>query len=286
MALPPTEFVQLERDGKLMFEKDLFELSKLLGRPAPEFIGTQVDALGHGNLCWRIESSVRRNIQSPGSRTLVFVTMATHWGDGLCRAMERLLARLCEEHKAKLVNSRFRFYGRRTDDGHPVASLPHPTFGEHILDMRVLLHTTQEDLMGARLQSHFQRIALKESHDREAQLKQDKIGLLKRRTHLKKVVAKLRQKVAEQEEIIEDMEHHVNEIEEEGEDLRKENNAFLSDDDDFLEEMDYEMEDDEEELVDEEEEPLEAVLEDEEEDPEEPPYQSDADAAEPEVPPQ
>ena len=95
MALHWTEFVQLEKDSKLTFERDLFELSKLLGRPAPEFKGAQVDALGNGNLCWLVESSVRGNIKSPGSRTLVFTTMDVYWDDGLCRAMQRLLARLC-----------------------------------------------------------------------------------------------------------------------------------------------------------------------------------------------
>ena len=130
MALHWTEFKQVEKEGKLMFESDLFELCKLLGRPAPEIQGAQVDVLGNGNLCWRIESSVRGNLKSPGSRTLIFATMDTHWDNGLCRAMQRLLARLCEEHKAELVNSRFRFYGRRTDDGHPIQSPQHPTFGE------------------------------------------------------------------------------------------------------------------------------------------------------------
>ena len=139
-----------------MFESDLFELCKLLGRPAPEFQGAQVDVLGNGNLCWRIESSVRGNLKSPGSRTLIFATMDAHWVDGLCRAMQRLLARLCEEHKAELVNSRFRFYERRTDDGHPIQSPLHPTFGEYILDMEVLLYRTQEDLMRARLRSRFE----------------------------------------------------------------------------------------------------------------------------------
>ena len=144
MSIHFTEFVQLEKDGKLMFEKDLFELSKLLGRPAPEFKGAQVDTLGNGYLCWLVESSVRGNIKSPGSRTLIFTTMDVHWDDGLCRAMQRLLARLCEEHKAELVNSRFRFYGRRTDDGHPIRSPLHPTFGEYILDMEIMLYRTQE----------------------------------------------------------------------------------------------------------------------------------------------
>ena len=96
MAIHFTEFVQLERDGKLMFEKDLFELSKQLGRPAPEFKGAKVDTLGNGNLCWIVESSVRGNIKSPGSRTLIFTTVDAHWDDGLCRSMQRMLARLCD----------------------------------------------------------------------------------------------------------------------------------------------------------------------------------------------
>ena len=50
MAPHWTEFVQLEKDSKLTFERDLFELSKLLGRPAPEFKGAQVNINGNENL--------------------------------------------------------------------------------------------------------------------------------------------------------------------------------------------------------------------------------------------
>ena len=273
MAIHFTEFVQLEKDGKLMFEKDLFELTKLLGRPTPEFKGAQVDAPGSGNLSWLIEGSVRGNIKSPGSRALSFTLMDVHWDDGLCRSMQRMLSRLCEEHKAELVNSRFQFYGRRTIDGHPIRSPLHPTFGEYILDMEIMLFRTQEDLRCARLRSHFERLSLKESRESEAQLKTEKTALLKKGTQMRKTIAKLRKKVAEQDELIEDLELRTDEMEEEGEDLCKENNAFLSDDDDFLEEMDDDDDDDEDE-------------DGEEEDPEEPPYQSDADMAEPEVPPQ
>ena len=92
MALHWTEFVQLEKDSKLTFENDLFELSKLLGRPAPEFEGAQIDVHGVGRLSWLIRSSVRRNIKSPSSRTLVFTTKEATWVDGLCTATQRLLA--------------------------------------------------------------------------------------------------------------------------------------------------------------------------------------------------
>ena len=286
MALHWTEFVQLEKDNKLTFERDLFELTKLLGRPAPEFEGAQIDVHGVGRLSWLIRSSVRRNIKSPSSRTLIFTTKEATWVDGLCTATQRMLARLCEEHKAELVDSRFRFYGRRNCDGHPTPSPYHPMFGSYIMDMEILLQCTQDDLLRTRIQLHFDRESLVELRENEMKLMVEKVALLRKRAQLRKTIVKLRTKVAEQDGLIEDLEHHTDEMEEEGEDLRKENNAFLSDDDDFVEEMDCEEEDDEEELVDEEEEPLEAVLEDEEEDPEEPPYQSEADAAEPDVLPQ
>ena len=261
MAIHFTEFVQLEKDSKLTFENDLFELSKLLGRPAPEFKGAQVDVHGVGRLSWLIESSVRRNIKSPSSRTIIFTTKASTWVDGLCTAAQTMLARLCEEHKAELADSRFRFYGRRNCDGHPTPSPCHPMFGSYIMDMEILLQCTQDDLMRTRIQLHFDRESLVELRENEEKLLEDKVALLGKRAQLRRTIVKLRKKVAEQDQLIEDLEHHTDEMEEEGDDLRKENNAFLSDDDDFVEEMDCEEEDDEEELVD------------EEEDPEEPPYQ-------------
>ena len=104
MALHYTEFLQVKEKGNLMFEKDLYQLSDILGRPAPEFRGAQVDAHDQGNLSWLIESSVWGNIKSPHSRMLSFTTMDASWDDGLCRAMQRLLARLCEEHKEELAD--------------------------------------------------------------------------------------------------------------------------------------------------------------------------------------
>ena len=50
MALHYTEFLQVKEKGNLMFEKDLYQLSDILGRPAPEFRGAQVDVHDQGNL--------------------------------------------------------------------------------------------------------------------------------------------------------------------------------------------------------------------------------------------
>ena len=56
MALHYTEFLQVKEKGNLMFEKDLYQLSDILGRPAPEFRGAQVDAHDQGNLSSRFHS--------------------------------------------------------------------------------------------------------------------------------------------------------------------------------------------------------------------------------------
>lgn len=277
MAPNFTEFKQVKKDGTHMFEKDLYELSELLGRPTPEFHGAYVDNGGDGNLGVMIQSSIRGRIQPPTSRDLVYTTMDSTWVDGLTRAMQRMLARLCEEHKEELTLTRFRYYGRRDEAGHPTFAASHPLLGDHLTDMEVLLHDTQESLTSSRLQVHFQRQSLTESHVRETQLKWENDHLRLRIGRQRRAIRRLRKRVTEQDEAIADLERMMSEIEEEGEDLRKENNAFISDDDDYLEEMDYEEEDDDEEMVDEEEEP-EALLDDEEEDPEEPPYDSDGEA--------
>ena len=80
MALHFTEFLQVKEEGDLMFEKDLYKLSDILGRPAPKFRGAQVDVHDQGNLSWLIESSVRGNIKSSHSRMLSFTTMDASWG--------------------------------------------------------------------------------------------------------------------------------------------------------------------------------------------------------------
>ena len=164
-------------NGEHMFEKDLYKLSDILGRPAPEFRGAQVDVYDQGNLSWLIESSVRGNIKSPNSRTLIFTTMDASWDDGLSRAMQRLLARLCEEHKEELAHSPFRFYGRRDAEGRPTHTDHHPTFEAHLEDMEVLLHSTQEDLRSVRYRSHFERIAHDASRYRIELLQDRKSGV-------------------------------------------------------------------------------------------------------------
>ena len=84
---------------------------------------------------------------------------------------------------------------------------------------------TQEALHSSRLQAHFQRISLKESHDVVTQLQWEKNNFRLKMLHQRWTIARLRKKVADQDKLIEDPERHTTKVEEEGEDLRWENNA-------------------------------------------------------------
>ena len=81
------EFLQVSKEGKLMFESDLYELSKTFGRPVLEFKGALVNTLGVERLSWQIDSSIHGDLRNPRSRDLLYTTVAANWDDGLCQAM-------------------------------------------------------------------------------------------------------------------------------------------------------------------------------------------------------
>ena len=78
-----------------MFEKDLHDLSEHLGRPHPEFLGTQMDDQPGRELQWVITADLRGKREPPISMRVHFSVMESNWLDGLARAMHEALARLC-----------------------------------------------------------------------------------------------------------------------------------------------------------------------------------------------
>ena len=258
MAIPWAEFVQLEKDGKLMFEKDLFELSKLLDRPAPEFKGAQVNINGNGNLSWLIESSVRGNLKSPHSETMITTIIDVSWDAGLGQAMERLLARLCEVHKEELANSRFQFYGRRDSMGNPLPTRQHHDFGQHLEDVEHLLHQTQDKLCHARMDCDLKDMQIVditgELFDAQEELQivqnqlqasQNKLKISKNsRNRLNKIKKRiqlsndyLREQLGDLQEKMEQKESQVKELVGKVQDLRKEVEEFLSYGDSLMEDV-------------------------------------------------
>jgi len=263
MALNFTKFKQVRKDGELMFERDLYELSGILGRPAPEFEGTQLNVHVHGDLSWFIKSSVRGNIESPHSKTLTFTSIDDNWDDGLYHAMEKLLARLCETHKDELANSRFQFYGRRDSLGNPLPTRQHCDFGQHLEAMELLLHRTENQLRHSRMDCDLRDMQIAdikgELFDAQEELQNVQNQLLATQNKLKKSkdsrsrLARLKKKflrsndsrgkqLGDLHEKMEQKEFQVKGLEEKLERLRHEVEELMASGDSLMEGIDIEPE--------------------------------------------
>ncbi|KAK1687223.1 hypothetical protein QYE76_048071 [Lolium multiflorum] len=67
-----TKFYQLGNGGNLIFERDLDALSEHLGRPHPEFFGTQTDDQPGGELQWVVVVDLRGKMEPPTSERIHF----------------------------------------------------------------------------------------------------------------------------------------------------------------------------------------------------------------------
>ena len=92
------KFYQLGNGGSLVFEKDLDALSDFLDRPHPEFFGGQLNDQPGGELQWVVTADMRGKMEPPTSGRIQFHVRESDWMDGLARAMQEALARLCGQH--------------------------------------------------------------------------------------------------------------------------------------------------------------------------------------------
>src|SRR3954464_7929520 len=108
MVVKYSKFYQLGNGGDLIFERDLDQLSELLERPHPEFFG-----------------SLRGKIEPPTAEGIQFTLRENNWLDGLARAMQESLARLCGQSINQIKGTRFEF-PRRDAMGQPLEAPYHP----------------------------------------------------------------------------------------------------------------------------------------------------------------
>ena len=92
------KFYQLGNGEDLIFQRDLEALSVFLGRPHPEFCGGQVNDQPRGELQWVVIADMRGKMEPPMSERIQFSVKESNWMDGLARAMQEALARLCGQH--------------------------------------------------------------------------------------------------------------------------------------------------------------------------------------------
>ncbi|KAK1605942.1 hypothetical protein QYE76_029615 [Lolium multiflorum] len=203
-----TKFYQLGNGGSLIFEHDLNALSDHLDRPHPEFHGAQISDQPGGELQWIITADLRGKMEPPTSERILFSFMESNWLDGLARALQEGLARLC---------------------GMSGEALKHPRFS-HL------------DLDNARSYANQTHLALTEHADAIKLLAKDRKTLRRQKAKKDATIARLRAKIASLEATVKAQEDQLNEMEQDGEDIQG-GSDFLSDDNDFEDDENTEGED-------------------------------------------
>ena len=143
------EFYQLGHGGDLMFEKNLEQLAEHLGRPYPEFFGVPLNNQSGRQPQWVVTADLRRKMESPTWETIWFSVRGNNWREGIAKAMQEALARLCGQNVNKIKNTRFFYYPRHDLMGRPITMPPHPEMNHHAAHLDFMLYKTRKELDNA-----------------------------------------------------------------------------------------------------------------------------------------
>ncbi|KAK1665921.1 hypothetical protein QYE76_054080 [Lolium multiflorum] len=239
-----TKFYQLGNGGSLIFEHDLDSLSDHLGRPHPEFHGIQVDDQPGGELQWIITADLRGKLEPPTSERILFSFRESNWLDGLARALQEALARLCGQNTEALREERFAHLARRNSDGRPMDVPLHPQLRHHVDHLDFMLYQTQRDLDASRAYANQTHAHIIEQGEAIKLLNNDRRSLRQQRAKKDATIRRLRDRIVSLEATVKAQEDQILQLEEDdgGIDIRG-GDAFLSDDDDFEEDENTEEED-------------------------------------------
>ncbi|KAK1654048.1 hypothetical protein QYE76_071853 [Lolium multiflorum] len=237
-----TKFYQLGNGGDLVFERDLDAVSEILGRPHPEFHGVEIHDQPGGELQWVITADLRGKMEPPTSERILFSIKESNWLDGLARALQEALARVCGQHVTALQGTRFAHFARHDTIGEPMALSSHPVLKYHVEHLDFMLHETQKELDNARVYANQTHMALAHHADEIKMLAKDRKSLRLQRAKKDATIARLSAKIVSLEATFKAQEDQLREMEHEGEDIQG-GGAFLSDDEDFEEDENTDVED-------------------------------------------
>ncbi|KAK1630825.1 hypothetical protein QYE76_005140 [Lolium multiflorum] len=233
-----TKFYQLGNGGSLIFEHDLNALSDHLGRPHPEFHGSQIANQPGGELQWIITADLRGKMEPPTSERILFSFMESNWLDGLARGLQEGLARLCGMSGEALKHPRF----SRGVTREPMDMPSHPELKHHVEHLDFMLYHTQQDLDHSREYANQTHARIIEQGDAIKMLANDRRTLRQQRAKRDATITRLRAKIAALEATVKAQEEQMKKMEEDGEDIQGGSN-YLSDDNDFEEDENTEGED-------------------------------------------
>ena len=150
MDVKYSKFYQLGNGGDLIFERDLDQLSELLERPHPEFFGAQLNDQGGEDLQWLIVASLRGKIEPPTAEGIQFTLRVNNWLDGLARAMQEALSRLCGQSINQIKGTHFEFFPRRDANGQPLEAPYQPELKTQLDHLSFMMYDRQQELDNCR----------------------------------------------------------------------------------------------------------------------------------------
>jgi hypothetical protein len=225
-----------------IFERDLIELTDLLGRPRPEVRGTRLVPDFTRELCWQVGCQVRGKEVIPTSEEITFEVMDRTFEDGVMRVLRQSISHLVHHHREEVADTRFEHYAGIDEEGFPFDPPEYSLFGRNFVHTELLLHHTQA-------QMNFARMAADERSMEVALLREDLQAAIFERNHLRTAKSRFKRQnrrmkihICKLKEQVASLESHVDELEEEAVELRKENEDLLIQDDDHGEAMDEEPE--------------------------------------------
>ncbi|KAK1602721.1 hypothetical protein QYE76_008202 [Lolium multiflorum] len=145
-----TQVYDLANGGDLIFERDLFALTEFLGRSPPVFYGGQVADQANGQLQWLIMANLPGKPESPMFRQIQFSLRDNTWVDGLARALQESLARLCGQNSVAIEGERFAHFARHSSVGLPLSLPYHPVLRHHVDHLDYMLFETRSALDNSR----------------------------------------------------------------------------------------------------------------------------------------
>ena len=140
---------QLGHGGELKFEKDLKQLVEYLGHPYPEFFGTSFNNQLGGSPRWEVSADLGRKLGAPVWETIWFSVTGNTWKEGLVRAIQEAITRLCGQNENKIRNTRFIYYPRHDSMGRSMTMPPPTEMNHYVAHQDFRQYKTRRDLDNA-----------------------------------------------------------------------------------------------------------------------------------------
>ena len=135
-------------------------------------------------------------MEPPTSERILFSIRESNWLDGLARALQEALARLCGQHVTELQGTRFAHFARHDTIGGPMALSAHPVLKYHVEHLDYMLHETQKELDNSSIYANHTHLHLSQQTETIKMLAKDRKTLRQQRAKKDSTIARLRAKIA------------------------------------------------------------------------------------------